>query len=158
MVPPKIPPPTGDLFAPLTPLQSALVEERGHSTRALPSRARSAVSRDGSRKFFRSLKDYLRLFMRILGNPKITLRIATAVISNAIVAGSHTRYFRVSPRGGSMAVMSRSALLLRLYVSCSFSNSLTWYALSLQRMTSSTNALLPHNVTYPYDQEVCGVL
>ena len=31
--------------------------------------------------------------MRILVNPKITLRIATAVIANAIVAVSHTRYF-----------------------------------------------------------------
>ena len=30
--------------------------------------------------------------MRILVNPKITLRIATAVIANAIVAVSHTRY------------------------------------------------------------------
>ena len=37
------------------------------------------------------------LFMRILGNPKITHRIATAVIANAIVAVSHTRYFRFSP-------------------------------------------------------------
>ena len=69
--------------------------------------------------------------MRILVNPKITLRIATAVIANAIVAVSHTRYFRFSPRGGGMVVMSRFALLLRLYVSFSFSNSLTWYALSL---------------------------
>ena len=36
--------------------------------------------------------------MRILGNPKITLRIATAVIANAIVAVTHTRYFRFSPK------------------------------------------------------------
>ena len=32
------------------------------------------------------------------GNPKITLRIATAVIANAIVAVTHTRYFRFSPK------------------------------------------------------------
>ena len=43
MVPPKIPPPTGDLFAPLTPLQGALVEERGHSTRALPYPAQARL-------------------------------------------------------------------------------------------------------------------
>ena len=32
------------------------------------------------------------------GNPKITLRIATAVIANAIVAVTRTRYFRFSPK------------------------------------------------------------
>ena len=56
MVPPKIPPPTGDLFAPLTPLQGALVEERGHSTRALPSRAGSAVPRDAKLKLVNKMQ------------------------------------------------------------------------------------------------------
>ena len=38
--------PTRCAHSPFATAQSALVEERGHSTRALPSRARSAVSRD----------------------------------------------------------------------------------------------------------------
>ena len=37
--------------SPLTTAKSALVEERGHSTRALPSRAGNAVPRDGCRRF-----------------------------------------------------------------------------------------------------------
>ena len=40
------PPPTGDLFAPLTPLQGEVPEERGHSGTSLSSRAGSAVPRD----------------------------------------------------------------------------------------------------------------
>ena len=40
------PPPTGDLFAPLTPLQGEVPEERGRSGTSLPSRAGSAVPRD----------------------------------------------------------------------------------------------------------------
>ena len=47
------PPPTGDLFAPLTPLQGEVPEERGHSGTSLSSRARSAVSRDDCRRFIR---------------------------------------------------------------------------------------------------------
>ena len=51
MVPPQYSPSdTTSARSPLAVVQSALVEERGHSTRALPSRARSAVSRDGSRR------------------------------------------------------------------------------------------------------------
>ena len=46
MVPRGTPPPTGVLFAPLTPLQGEVPEERGHSGTSLSSRARSAVSRD----------------------------------------------------------------------------------------------------------------
>ena len=42
----KAPLPTRHAHSPFAAAQSALVEERGHSTRALPSRARSAVSRD----------------------------------------------------------------------------------------------------------------
>ena len=43
------------------------------------------------------MRNFLRIrFFR--GNPKITLRIATAVIANAIVAVTHTRYFRFSPK------------------------------------------------------------
>ena len=47
MVPPQYSPSdTTSARSPLAVVQSALVEERGHSTRALPSRARSAVPRD----------------------------------------------------------------------------------------------------------------
>ena len=43
------------------------------------------------------VRNFLRIrFFR--GNPKITLRIAMAVIANAIVAVTHTRYFRFSPK------------------------------------------------------------
>ena len=70
MVPRGTPPPTGDLFAPLTPLQGEVPEERGHSGTSLSSRAGSAVPRDGSRKFIRLLKDYLMHFKRNLGQPE----------------------------------------------------------------------------------------
>ena len=47
MVPPQYSPSdTTSARSPLAVVQSALVEERGHSTRALPSRAGSAVPRD----------------------------------------------------------------------------------------------------------------
>ena len=59
---PGYPPPTGDLFAPLTPLQGAAVKERGHLTAALSSRARSAVSRDRKRYLVNKMRLHVLTF------------------------------------------------------------------------------------------------
>ena len=71
MVPRGTPPPTGDLFAPLTPLQGEVPEERGHSGTSLSSRAGSAVPRVDESSIYTLLGSFvLCSIMRILSNPK----------------------------------------------------------------------------------------
>ena len=91
MVPPQYSPSdTTSARSPLAVVQSALVEERGHSTSGFARRLSSFYPLEQSFVF--------GFLMRSFDNQKITLRIATAVIANAIVAVTHTRYFRFSPK------------------------------------------------------------
>ena len=90
--------PTRHARSPLTTAQRAPCQKRGfgaaHYQVAREARFRATqnatLSKNATSRF-----DFL---IRILGNPKITLRIATAVIANAIAAVSHTRYFWFSPQ------------------------------------------------------------
>ena len=82
MVPRGTPPPTGDLFAPLTPLQGEVPEERGHSGTSLSSRAGSAVPRDGCRRFIRLNRALTLTFYEDFWQAENNASIATDVIAN----------------------------------------------------------------------------
>ena len=101
-VPPQYSPSdTTSARSPLAVVQRAAVKERGHLTAALLSRARSAVSRDGCRRFIRLHRALPLTFYADSWGPKITALNQNARVCMQTVRPFLSRDFRFSPRGGS---------------------------------------------------------